>query len=92
MLAQGTPATTLEASVIAGFNTKLLAKISSCAANNAGVSPDNLIYNSPLSIWLIQVKILFWDSHTAFTTILNSPTTYGFVDAISYGNIGDFWG
>ncbi|KAK7058179.1 carbohydrate esterase family 16 protein [Favolaschia claudopus] len=33
-----------------------------------------------------------WDSNAAFTTILNSPTQYGFVDAVSYGNTGDFWG
>lgn len=43
MLAQGTSATALEASVISGFNTKLLAKISSLKANNTGVSPDNFI-------------------------------------------------
>lgn len=33
-----------------------------------------------------------WDSNTAFTTVLNSPQTYGFVDATSFGNTGDFWG
>ncbi|PSR93970.1 hypothetical protein PHLCEN_2v4572 [Hermanssonia centrifuga] len=33
-----------------------------------------------------------WDSNTAFTTVLNNPTAYGFVDSVSYGNTGDFWG
>ncbi|KZT36934.1 hypothetical protein SISSUDRAFT_988434 [Sistotremastrum suecicum HHB10207 ss-3] len=41
--------------------------------------------NTGVTTWL-------WDSNAAFTTVLNSPTTYGFVDAISYGNTGDFWG
>ncbi|KAI0262174.1 hypothetical protein BC834DRAFT_829225 [Gloeopeniophorella convolvens] len=38
------------------------------------------------------VKTWQFDSNSAFTTILNDPTTYGFVDATSYGNTGDFWG
>lgn len=38
------------------------------------------------------VKTFLWDSNAAFTTVLNNPTAYGFVDAISYGNTGDFWG
>ncbi|KAI0060552.1 hypothetical protein BV25DRAFT_1807045 [Artomyces pyxidatus] len=38
------------------------------------------------------VKAWLYDANTAFTTILNSPQTYGFVDATSYGNTGDFWG
>ncbi|KAI0343567.1 hypothetical protein BDW22DRAFT_1344558 [Trametopsis cervina] len=33
-----------------------------------------------------------FDSNAAFTTVLNNPTKYGFVDATSYGNTGDFWG
>jgi hypothetical protein len=33
-----------------------------------------------------------WDSNAAFTTILNAPTQFGFVDAVSFGNTGDFWG
>jgi len=41
--------------------------------------------NSGVSTWL-------WDSNTEFSTILNSPQTYGFVDATSFGNTGDFWG
>ncbi|CAA7260315.1 unnamed protein product [Cyclocybe aegerita] len=39
------------------------------------------------------VKTFFWDSHAQFTTILNSPQTYGFKDATSYGSGSDiFWG
>jgi len=38
------------------------------------------------------VQTWLWDSNTAFTTVLNDPTAYGFVDAVSYGNTGDFWG
>jgi len=41
--------------------------------------------NSGVQTWL-------WDSNAAFTTVLNNPTAYGFVDATSYGNTGDFWG
>ncbi|KAF7346805.1 Carbohydrate esterase family 16 protein [Mycena sanguinolenta] len=74
MLAQPASAQALEKTVIAGFNTKLAAQITSFKANNPGVTT-----------WL-------WDSNTAFTTILNNPTKYGFVDAVSYGNTGDFWG
>ncbi|KAJ7208640.1 hypothetical protein GGX14DRAFT_551302 [Mycena pura] len=33
-----------------------------------------------------------WDSNTVFTTILSAPTQFGFVDAVSFGNTGDFWG
>jgi phospholipase/lecithinase/hemolysin len=38
------------------------------------------------------VSTWLYDSNSAFTTILNSPTQYGFVDATSYGSTGDFWG
>ncbi|KAI0821211.1 hypothetical protein BC629DRAFT_1278024 [Irpex lacteus] len=37
-------------------------------------------------------KTWIWDSNAAFTTVLNNPTKYGFLDATSYGNTGDFWG
>ncbi|KAJ7837904.1 hypothetical protein B0H13DRAFT_2239814 [Mycena leptocephala] len=74
MLAQSTSAQALEKSVIAGFNTKLAAKIAAFKAANSGVTT-----------WI-------WDSNAAFTTILNSPTQFGFVDAVSFGNTGDFWG
>lgn len=33
-----------------------------------------------------------WDSYAAFTPILDNPTAYGFNDATSYGQSGDFWG
>ncbi|KIM75765.1 carbohydrate esterase family 16 protein [Piloderma croceum F 1598] len=38
------------------------------------------------------VQTWLWDSNSAFTAVLNSPTSYGFVDVTSYGNPGDFWG
>ncbi|KAJ6480433.1 hypothetical protein C8R45DRAFT_1063218 [Mycena sanguinolenta] len=41
--------------------------------------------NSGVTTWL-------WDSNAVFTTILNSPTAFGFVDAVSFGSTGDFWG
>jgi len=41
--------------------------------------------NSGVRTWL-------WDSNTAFSTVLANPTAYGFVDAVSFGNTGDFWG
>ncbi|EIN06932.1 hypothetical protein PUNSTDRAFT_145192 [Punctularia strigosozonata HHB-11173 SS5] len=56
-------------------------------------------FNSQLVTYVNQFKanntgVTTWiyDANTAFTTILDSPTTYGFVDATSYGNTGDFWG
>ncbi|KAG6895924.1 hypothetical protein C0992_011557 [Termitomyces sp. T32_za158] len=44
MTAQGTTATSLEASVIAGFNTKLLQYAADFKANNTGVT--NYVYDS----------------------------------------------
>ncbi|RPD57450.1 hypothetical protein L226DRAFT_615111 [Lentinus tigrinus ALCF2SS1-7] len=41
--------------------------------------------NSGVTTWI-------WDSNAAFTTVLNNPTSYGFVDATSYGGANDFWG
>ena len=41
---------------------------------------------------MLQVKTWLWDSNTAFTTVLDNPTAYGFVDAVSYGGTNDFWG
>ncbi|KAJ7811271.1 hypothetical protein B0H14DRAFT_2606616 [Mycena olivaceomarginata] len=41
--------------------------------------------NSGVTTWL-------WDSNAVFTTILSAPTQFGFVDAVSFGNTGDFWG
>ncbi|KII86059.1 carbohydrate esterase family 16 protein, partial [Plicaturopsis crispa FD-325 SS-3] len=37
------------------------------------------------------VKTWLYDSNAEFTTILDSPTTYGFADATSYGGTDDFW-
>ncbi|KAJ7167229.1 hypothetical protein C8R43DRAFT_877408 [Mycena crocata] len=74
MLAQSADARALEKTVLAGFNTKLAARIAAFKANNSGVTT-----------WL-------WDANAAFTTILNAPTQFGFVDAVSFGNTGDFWG
>ncbi|KAJ7708156.1 hypothetical protein B0H17DRAFT_451779 [Mycena rosella] len=41
--------------------------------------------NTGVTTWL-------WDSNSVFTTILSAPTQFGFVDAVSFGNTGDFWG
>ncbi|KAF4598901.1 hypothetical protein EYR38_007313 [Pleurotus pulmonarius] len=39
------------------------------------------------------VETYIWDSHATFTRILDSPTTYGFVDATTFGaGSGIFWG
>jgi len=39
------------------------------------------------------VKTWYYDTNAAFTTILNSPTTYGFSASVSsYGGANDFWG
>ncbi|KAJ3782457.1 hypothetical protein GGU10DRAFT_251097, partial [Lentinula aff. detonsa] len=38
------------------------------------------------------VTTFLWDANTAFTTILDDPTAYGFIDAVSYGtDSGYFW-
>ncbi|KAF9465168.1 hypothetical protein BDZ94DRAFT_1160462 [Collybia nuda] len=38
------------------------------------------------------VSTFIWDSYASFSTILNSPTTYGFRDATTYGTGADiFW-
>jgi phospholipase/lecithinase/hemolysin len=75
MLAQAASAQAAEKTVISGFNSRLLTKISQFAANNTGV------------------KTYLWDSNAQFTTILNSPTTYGFQDATTYGDGATiFWG
>ncbi|KAI0074838.1 hypothetical protein K474DRAFT_1664941 [Panus rudis PR-1116 ss-1] len=38
------------------------------------------------------VQTWLWDSNAEFTKILNDPKSYGFVDAVSFGGTGDFWG
>ncbi|KNZ74350.1 Thermolabile hemolysin [Termitomyces sp. J132] len=75
MTAQGTSATSLEASVITGFNSKLSQYAAAFKANNTGVT------------------IYFWDSNTQFSTILDNPSAYGFIDNSTIGsNSNDFWG
>ncbi|KAL5504557.1 hypothetical protein ACEPAH_7218 [Sanghuangporus vaninii] len=56
-------------------------------------------YNSKLAARAAQLKAnntgvqkWIWDSNTAFTVILDNPTTFGFVDATSYSGTGSFWG
>ncbi|EIW54084.1 uncharacterized protein TRAVEDRAFT_39742 [Trametes versicolor FP-101664 SS1] len=74
MLAQAASAQALEKQVIAGYNSKLSARVAAFKASHTGVST-----------WE-------WDSNTAFGTVLDNPTKYGFVDATSFGGTGDFWG
>ncbi|KAJ7888821.1 fungal cellulose binding domain-containing protein [Mycena leptocephala] len=38
------------------------------------------------------VRTWIWDSYSLFNIILNDPTKFGFVDGVSYGEPGDFWG
>ncbi|KAG6840152.1 hypothetical protein C0991_008557 [Blastosporella zonata] len=39
------------------------------------------------------VKTWIWDANAQFSTILDSPTTYGFIDAVTIGSDPvDFWG
>ncbi|KAJ7744890.1 hypothetical protein B0H16DRAFT_1663994 [Mycena metata] len=58
-----------------------------------------LTYNSKLAAKVASFKAnntgvttWLWDANTEFNTILNNPTQFGFVDAVSFGNTGDFWG
>ncbi|KAF8161567.1 hypothetical protein B0H34DRAFT_796334 [Crassisporium funariophilum] len=75
MLAQSASAQAAEKTVIAGFNSKLTAKINAFKAANSGVQT-----------WI-------WDANAQFNTMLNSPGTYGFKDATSYGSASNqFWG
>jgi len=39
-----------------------------------------------------NVRTWVWDSNTAFSTILDNPSAYGFSSATSYGGTNDFWG
>ena len=43
-------------------------------------------------IQILASQTWIWDSNSVFSMILDDPTAYGFVDATSYGNTGDFWG
>ncbi|KAJ7766056.1 hypothetical protein B0H16DRAFT_1792884 [Mycena metata] len=75
--------------MIAGQNASGLALLKSVIST----------YNSKLAAKVASfmanntgVKTWLWDAHTEFGTILDNPTHYGFVDAVSFGNTGDFWG
>ncbi|KAJ7777694.1 hypothetical protein DFH07DRAFT_731107 [Mycena maculata] len=67
-------------------------------ASTALLATDIADYNTKLATTVSSFKAnntgvttWLWDAHTVFTTILNDPTAYGFVDPVSYGNTGDFW-
>lgn len=92
MLAQAASAQATEKTVIAGFNSKLVAKMASFKAANTGVS-FRIKHSMSLIKLRNKVQTFLWDSNTQFNTILNSPATYGFQDATSYGTTpGLFWG
>ncbi|KAJ3826099.1 hypothetical protein F5880DRAFT_1457675, partial [Lentinula raphanica] len=58
-----------------------------------------LDFNSQLAEFIDEFKAsnsgvttFLWDANAAFTTILDDPTAYGFIDAVSYGtDVGYFW-
>lgn len=91
MAPQGASAQELEASVIAGFNSKLVDRANQLKANHSDVSPC-INHNIELILRATQVSTWLWDSNAAFTLVLDNPTAFGFVDNTSYGNTGDFWG
>ncbi|KAJ7595235.1 hypothetical protein C8J56DRAFT_774920 [Mycena floridula] len=76
MLAQGTAATSLEASVIAGFNTKLTAKVAAFKAANSGVT--TFIYDSNAEFTTIL------NNPTAFG--FKDATSFGDGTGIFWGN------
>ena len=91
MLSQDASAQAAEKAVITGFNTKLAQRVASFAAST-GVSILSYHNHGLAPECYYQSQTWFWDSNTAFTTVLDDPQAYGFVDAVSYGNTGDFWG
>lgn len=91
MLADSAADQAAEKAVIATFNSKLVTYISNFKGNNSGVRRLYSILSDKTK-HIIQVQTWLWDSNAAFTTVLNNPSAYGFVDATSYGNTGDFWG
>lgn len=92
MLAGPASAQALEKSVIDTFNDKLADKISEFKITHPGVFRlYRCMHVNPVLTTDLQVRTYLWDSNSAFTTILNDPTKYGFVDATSYGAPGDFW-
>lgn len=93
MLAQAASAQSAEKTVIQGFNTKLAAKIAAFKANHTGVSTMFRFRFGATLKDSRQVETYTWDSSATFTRILNSPTTYGFKDATTFGDgTGIFWG
>lgn len=65
MTAQGTAATSLEASVIAVFNTKLAASIASFKANNTGVRvfffPSEVVGGNLILIFMFTLLFFFFE-------------------------------
>jgi hypothetical protein len=80
--------------VVADFNYKLAAHISSFRGDHFGVSLAKHMGLISLLTKLLcgQVETWLWDSNSAFTRVLDLPTWYGFMDMTSYGGPGDFWG
>ena len=95
MLSQAASAQAAEKAVIAGYNAKLVQRVAAFEAAHPNVC---FIIIAMICIGYggsdatPQVTTKIWDSNTAFTTVLDSPKTFGFVDATSFGNPGDFWG
>ncbi|KAG5338554.1 hypothetical protein C0989_007093 [Termitomyces sp. Mn162] len=53
----------------------------------------SLFVKVQVELLLSQVTIYFWDSNTQFSTILDNPSAYGFIDNSTIGsNSNDFWG
>ena len=93
MAASGADAQAGESAVIIDFNSRLATRVSEFQGNNTGVmlAVSSVLWGMAFT-FVAQVNTWLWDSWTAFTTVLNDPTAYGFVDNTSYGNTGDFWG
>jgi phospholipase/lecithinase/hemolysin len=65
------------------------------SAETAAIKSFNsALASSAASFKANHAGVSFWvyDSYSAFTTLLNSPTKYGFKDATTYGQSGSFWG
>ena len=75
--------------VIADFNSKLATRAASFASSNSGVRPAPTASASLAMTHLIfslQAKTYIVDTNALIVKLLNSPTTYGFKDATSYGS------
>ena len=86
MLAQPADSQAGEKKVLASFNAKLKAKVQAFSTTFAGVSYLHQLSNSVANFMAAQAKAYFHDIDTILTGILNSPSTYGFQDATSYGD------